>query len=56
MRCKPAISVAMTTGLVEMITSKGGDADQILRGCGLAPSALTKPDGFIATAQMAMGN
>jgi len=43
----------MTTGLVEMITSKGGDADQILRGCGLAPSALTKPDGFIATAQMA---
>jgi AraC-like DNA-binding protein len=47
------ISVAAMTGLLEAIAAAGGDPYPILRRFGLERSALTNPEGFIASSMFA---
>jgi len=51
---KPMISLAMTKGLVEAIAGRGVSPEPILREFGLDPSNLIDPEGFIATAKVAL--
>ena len=44
---RPMISVAAATGLLEAITARGGDPDQILRKFEIDRSAFSEPEGFI---------
>jgi len=44
----PKISIAATTGLLDVITDAGGNLDQILHELGLERSVLTNPEGFIS--------
>ena len=54
MHAKPMISLAMTKGLVEAIAGRGVSPEPILRELGLEPSNLINPEGFIATAKVAL--
>ena len=49
MRRRRPISLSAATGLLETIRAAGANPDQILRPLGLDPTALSKPDGFIAS-------
>jgi len=51
---KPMISLAMAKGLVEAIADRGGSPESILREFGLDRSNLIDPEGFIATAKLAL--
>lgn len=44
----PRISIAATTGLLDVITDAGGNLDQILHELGLERSVLTNPEGYIS--------
>jgi hypothetical protein len=47
--CKtPVISLAATTGLIDAITTSGGDPDPVLRSCGLSRRDVSNPHGFVA--------
>jgi AraC-like DNA-binding protein len=50
---RPMISVAATTGLLEAIAARGGDADQILRKSGIDRSVFSEPEGFIPSSLFA---
>jgi AraC-like DNA-binding protein len=52
-RSRPLISLAAAIGLIEAIKTAGGDPDQILASRGLDRSTVSKPDGFIASADFA---
>jgi AraC-like DNA-binding protein len=45
---KPAISLAVTTGLVEAIKAAGGSADEVLARVGLKSADLSQTEGSIA--------
>jgi AraC-like DNA-binding protein len=42
------ISLAATTGLIDVIAAGGGDPDQVLRSCGLSRREVSNPHGFVA--------
>jgi AraC-like DNA-binding protein len=46
-RARPMISIAATTGLLEAITTAGGNPEEILQGFGLDRSVFAKSEGFI---------
>jgi AraC-like DNA-binding protein len=50
---KPTISVAATTGLLEMIAARGADPERILNGLRLERAALKNSEGFIASSTFA---
>jgi AraC-like DNA-binding protein len=53
LRAGPMISVAAATGLLEAISARGGDPDQILRRFGIERSAFSEPEGFIRSSTFA---
>ena len=48
MRKKAVISLAATTGVAGAITTRGGDADEVLGSCGLSRRDVSDPHGFVA--------